>query len=63
MSVTTARLPAARINPSVRASLARRWRTLTHDLFDSYRPERHYMRGPGPKWRTKHAGLPAAKPA
>jgi hypothetical protein len=20
----------------------------------SYRPERHYMRGPGPKWREKH---------
>jgi hypothetical protein len=23
-----------------------------------YRPERHYMRGPGPKWHAKHAGLP-----
>jgi hypothetical protein len=21
---------------------------------DTYRPERHYMRGPGPKWRAKH---------
>jgi hypothetical protein len=20
-----------------------------------YRPEAHYMRGPGPKWRAKHA--------
>jgi hypothetical protein len=20
----------------------------------SYKPERHYMRGPGPKWRAKH---------
>jgi hypothetical protein len=20
----------------------------------SYRPEAHYMRGPGPKWRAKH---------
>jgi hypothetical protein len=20
----------------------------------TYRPERHYMRGPGPKWREKH---------
>ena len=27
-------------------------------LFDPYRPERHYMRGPGPKWSEKH-GLPA----
>jgi hypothetical protein len=23
-------------------------------LTDSYRPELHYMRGPGPKWRAKH---------
>ena len=22
-------------------------------LFDPYRPERHYMRGPGQKWREK----------
>ena len=22
--------------------------------FDSYRPELHYMRGPGPRWREKH---------
>jgi hypothetical protein len=21
---------------------------------DRYYPERHYMRGPGPKWRAKH---------
>ena len=31
------------------------WRTLVKDLFDPYRPELHYMRGPGPKWREKHA--------
>jgi hypothetical protein len=36
-------------------------------LFDGYRPERHYMRGPGPKWRAKHGGAagrvgPAASP-
>jgi hypothetical protein len=37
------------------ASLAATWRAVTHDLFDSYRPERHYMRGPGPKWRAKQA--------
>ena len=24
-------------------------------LFDPYRPELHYMRGPGPKWREKHS--------
>ncbi len=31
-----------------------RWRRLTGSLFDPYRPELHYMRGPGPKWREKH---------
>ena len=36
-------------------STARRWRRLTVSLFDPYRPELHYMRGPGPKWRAKHA--------
>ena len=23
-------------------------------LFHPYRPERHYMRGPGPRWHAKH---------
>jgi len=27
---------------------------LVMDVSDSYRPELHYMRGPGPKWRAKH---------
>jgi hypothetical protein len=35
-------------------SLARFWQGLMKDLFDPYRPERHYMRGPGPKWHEKH---------
>jgi hypothetical protein len=30
------------------------WHTLTKALFDPYRPELHYMRGPGPKWHEKH---------
>jgi hypothetical protein len=34
---------------------ARRWRRLTTSMFDPYRPELHYMRGPGPKWRAMHA--------
>lgn len=28
---------------------------LRRDLFTSYRPERHYMRGPGPACRAKQA--------
>jgi len=31
------------------------WRDLAGDWFGSYRPELHYMRGRGPKWREKHA--------
>jgi hypothetical protein len=27
---------------------------LVRTLTDPYRPELHYMRGPGPKWRAKH---------
>jgi hypothetical protein len=27
---------------------------IAETLADSYRPEMHYMRGPGPKWREKH---------
>jgi hypothetical protein len=30
------------------------WQSLMKTLFDAYRPELHYMRGPGPKWREKH---------
>jgi hypothetical protein len=37
--------------PSVVALL---WRTFCRDITDPYRPELHYMRGPGPKWRAKH---------
>jgi len=35
------------------------WRELTRDAVRPYRPELHYMRGPGPAWRAKH-GLPPA---
>jgi hypothetical protein len=26
----------------------------------AYQPHHHYMRGPGPKWREKHAGIRAS---
>ena len=44
-----------RKNPTIGKAVADLWRTVTSDLFASYHPERHYMRGPGPKWRAKHA--------
>jgi hypothetical protein len=36
------------------AAMAEIWRKSTSLVFDRYRPERHYMRGHGPKWREKH---------
>ncbi len=38
----------------VRTGLMRGWRTLVLAHAPVYRPEAHYMRGPGPKWRAKH---------
>jgi len=43
--------------PSIGRAVADLWHTVTTDLFGTYRPERHYMRGPGPKWRAKHAKI------
>ena len=31
------------------------WRRRAIGKVRAYRPELHYMRGPGPKWREKHA--------
>ena len=30
------------------------WHQFFNRAFDPYRPELHYMRGPGPAWRAKH---------
>lgn len=35
---------------------------LFRSLADPYRPELHYMRGPGPKWRAKYAAPPVETP-
>jgi hypothetical protein len=32
------------------------WHKLLRSTRDNYRPELHYMRGPGPKWYAKHRG-------
>lgn len=48
------------IASALTARMAERARQLTQNLFDPYRPELHYMRGPGPKWREKYGQqLPA----
>jgi hypothetical protein len=42
------------------AALAQGWRRLTEGR---YRPEKHYMRGPGPKWHQKYAHVGAHRSA
>ena len=34
----------------LRSEISQLWK-----MWTAYNPERHYMRGPGPKWREKHA--------
>jgi hypothetical protein len=41
--------------PSIGKAVAEVWLAVTRQLFDSYHPERHYMRGPGPKWHARYA--------
>lgn len=43
-----------RLAPELAAELATLARCLIATLTDSYHPERHYMRGPGPKWHARH---------
>ncbi len=40
------------------APLAAAWRRLAAIFGSKYRPERHYMRGPGPKWQESHSTRP-----
>jgi len=36
------------------------WRQFVAKAFNPYRPELHYMRGPGPAWRAKHMAISPA---
>jgi hypothetical protein len=51
----------SRTVPSFRRAMAELWHSLSKDLAGTYRPERHYMRGPGPKWHAKHDGRAAGR--
>jgi hypothetical protein len=45
--------------PRILADIADFVQSLARTLFDPYRPELYYMRGPGPKWHAKHDGASA----
>ena len=40
---------------------ARRAQWFRKSIGAPYRPEKHYMRGPGPKWREKYAHAAGAQ--
>ena len=41
------------VSPGPLAVVVAIWRSCKKDIFDPYRPELHYMRGPGPKSRER----------
>jgi hypothetical protein len=57
-TITSASLssPAIRRNGESRpfAEFKAFWQHFFARAFNPYRPELHYMRGPGPAWRAKH---------
>jgi hypothetical protein len=60
MGKTTRNHAANGMAPGVLADLAEFVQNVARSLFDPYRPELYYMRGPGPKWHAKHDRAPAA---
>ena len=44
-----------KIRGAVRRGGLAEFNRLFRSMIDPYRPELHYMRGPGPKWHAKHA--------
>jgi hypothetical protein len=36
------------------SAIIARWHHALGAVCNPYRPELHYMRGPGPKWRARH---------
>jgi hypothetical protein len=58
LSKTISMIARRRKAPKLIVEFADLVRTLKA-LFDPYRPELHYMRGPGPKWHAKHDPTPA----
>jgi hypothetical protein len=59
--ITTSVLPRSNLRIVFSAAalmpLVNIWHRLRRAILDSYRPELHYMRGPGPRWREKHAHI------
>src|SRR6202008_4498417 len=50
----------ANSEPGLLAEIGAFWRQFIAKAFDPYRPEMHYMRGPGPACRAKQMALSPA---
>lgn len=55
MAYETAQSPYMLRAPRSLRTVTILWQRLAKRLRDPYRPERHYMRGPGPKWQAKQS--------
>ncbi len=54
MSILAIATPTRRPEPRLATELRGLVAAIARTLRDPYRPEKHYMRGPGPKWHAKH---------
>ncbi|WP_022719979.1 hypothetical protein [Rhodopseudomonas sp. B29] len=52
--------PATAAGSGIAAEIRDFWRQFFVQAFSPYRPELHYMRGPGPAWRAKHGDITRA---
>jgi hypothetical protein len=48
---------ATRSPVGIRTLAGELWHVALQAMLDPYRPELHYMRGPGPKWQEKHRSV------
>jgi hypothetical protein len=54
IETTSIAAPAEAGSSALFAGLRELWVRFFATAFHPYRPELHYMRGPGPAWRAKH---------
>jgi hypothetical protein len=53
-SSTSAAAESQAREPGLVSEIREFWHQFIVAAFHPYRPEQHYMRGPGPAWRAKH---------
>jgi hypothetical protein len=65
-TLTSASLPSPAFKHATRSRIGAEiksfWRAFFARAFSPYRPELHYMRGPGPAWHAKYGPEAAFRP-